>query len=243
MTRDRDTRQDQRQDAPGQDRQDPGRRDRDGRGRRGPQGFTSQARPAPGRDPSGPPPAAPRPAGSTEPDERLHNMGGTGPASIRGSGVRPGGQRGQDAEPHGGYARPMGYVAGRDDDWSETAGSDEKAVAARTDEVEGDEDTFGPSPQRVPETADQGRDGDPGFRVRGPLEPGRAGEVEEDPGADEPATDGESALAADGQGEHVTGGLDWVPDDGDDPDGGSGRTDAGDGGYLPGEATGRPYRG
>ena len=40
----------------------------------------------------------------------------------------------------------------------------------------------------------------------------------------------------------MTGGLDWVPDDEDDPDGGSGRTEADDGGYLPGEATGRPYR-
>jgi hypothetical protein len=201
-----------------------------------PQGFTSPAR----RRPEGPPPAEPRP--ETQPDERLHDMGGTGPASIRGSGARPGGHRGRDAEPRSGYARPMGYVAGRDDDWPETAGSDEKAVAARTDEIEGNEDTFGPSPQRVPETADQGYDADPGRRVRGPLDPQRAGEIEEDPGTDEPAGSGESALAADAQGGHVTAGLGWVPDDEDDPEGGSGRTGADDGGYLPGEATGRPYR-
>lgn len=39
---------------------------------------------------------------------------------------------------------------------------------------------------------------------------------------------------------HVSGDLEWVPSDEDDPDAGSGRTDADDGGYLPGEGTGRP---
>jgi hypothetical protein len=43
-------------------------------------------------------------------------------------------------------------------------------------------------------------------------------------------------------GEHVSADVTWVPsDEEDDPDGGSGRTDADDGGYLPGEGTGRPY--
>jgi hypothetical protein len=80
------------------------------------------------------------------PGSDLHNMGGgSGPASVRGSHATP-----------GGYAHPTGYVAGCDDDWPETAGSDEKSVAARTDEVQGNQDTFGPSPQRVPETAGSG---------------------------------------------------------------------------------------
>jgi hypothetical protein len=41
---------------------------------------------------------------------------------------------------------------------------------------------------------------------------------------------------------HIGVDLEWVASDEDDPDGGSGRTDADDGGYLPGEGTGRPYR-
>lgn len=41
---------------------------------------------------------------------------------------------------------------------------------------------------------------------------------------------------------HVGADLEWVASDEDDPDSGSGRTDADDGGYLPGEGTGRPYR-
>jgi hypothetical protein len=32
--------------------------------------------------------------------------------------------------------------------------------------------------------------------------------------------------------EHVAAGTDWVPDEEDDPDGGSGRVDAPDDGYL-----------
>lgn len=48
------------------------------------------------------------------PDSRLRDMGGDiGPAWIRGSGVRPGGQREGQAEPAGGYSEPMGYMAGR----------------------------------------------------------------------------------------------------------------------------------
>jgi hypothetical protein len=43
-------------------------------------------------------------------------------------------------------------------------------------------------------------------------------------------------------GGHVGAGLDWVSGDEDDPDGGSGRTGEDDGGYLPGEGTGRPFR-
>ncbi|MFG1945826.1 hypothetical protein [Nonomuraea sp. NPDC048826] len=42
-------------------------------------------------------------------------------------------------------------------------------------------------------------------------------------------------------GGHLSGDTDWVDSDDDDPDAGSGRTDADDGGYLPGEGTGRPY--
>lgn len=191
----------------------------------------------------GPPEEA---AERAQPQPRLHDMGGSiGPASIRGSGARPGGRREDNAEPSGGYAQPMGYMAGRDDDWSETAGSDEKAVAARTDEVAGNEDTFGPSPQRVPETGqDAGHDGDPGFRVRGPVEEEHHGEAEvdepepeaPDPGLPRPGDDLPEP------GGHVSGDLAWTPSDEDDPDSGSGRTEAGDGGYLPGEATGRPYR-
>lgn len=41
---------------------------------------------------------------------------------------------------------------------------------------------------------------------------------------------------------HVSADLEWVMSDEDDPDAGSGRTDADDGGYLPGEGTGRPFR-
>ena len=40
---------------------------------------------------------------------------------------------------------------------------------------------------------------------------------------------------------HVSADLEWEASDADDPDAGSGRTDADDGGYLPGEGTGRPY--
>jgi hypothetical protein len=39
----------------------------------------------------------------------------------------------------------------------------------------------------------------------------------------------------------VSADVEWVASDEDDPDAGSGRTDADDGGYLPGEGTGRPY--
>ncbi|WP_188189850.1 hypothetical protein [Nonomuraea sp. SYSU D8015] len=173
-------------------------------------------------------------------DPDLHNMGGdVGPASIRGSNVPPRARPGDDAEPKSGYAEPMGYVAGRDDEWPVTAGSDEKAVAARTDEIDDHVATYGPSPHPMPpETLEQqGEGGDPGFRVRGPVDEAEHGMVI-DEGGGEP----EEPAGALRDGEHISADVEWVPsDEEDDPDGGSGRTDADDGGYLPGEGTGRPY--
>jgi hypothetical protein len=172
-------------------------------------------------------------------DADLHNMGGdVGPVSIRGSNVSPGARPGDDAEPKSGYAKPMGYVTGRDDEWPVTAGSDEKAVAARTDEIDHIA-TYGPSPHPMPPDAleQQGEGGDPGFRVHGPVDPAEHGMIV-DEGDGEPE---EPAGALRG-GEHISADLDWVgSDEEDDPDGGSGRTEADDGGYLPGEGTGRPY--
>lgn len=161
-------------------------------------------------------------------EARLHDMGGDiGPASIRGSGVAPGGQRGGQAEPAGGYSEPMGYMAGRDDDWAVTAGSDEKAVAARTDEIQGNEDTFGPSPQATPEHAG-GRPvepGHPGFRVRGPVDEAEHGVIDDaDPSPDDPDAGSGVTSGLDGDGGHVTAGLNWSEADEDDPDSGSGRT-------------------
>jgi len=182
-------------------------------------------------------------------DPGLHNMGGAvGPASIRGSNATPGGSRDDDAEPSGGYARPMGYVAGRDDEWPETAGSDEKAVGARTDEIEGHVDTFGPSPHPVRQDSAEQRahGGRPGFRVRGPAAGEEPGVIdEEEPRPDAETTDPAVALPTAGTprgGGHVSADVGWAGSDEDDPDSGSGRTDADDGGYLPGEGTGRPYR-
>ncbi|NBE93276.1 hypothetical protein FE391_10375 [Nonomuraea sp. KC401] len=175
----------------------------------------------------------------TTSDADLHNMGGdVGPASIRGSNVSPGSKPRDDAEPESGYAEPMGYVTGRDDEWSATAGSDEKAVAARTDEIDDHVATYGPSPHPMPpqEREQRGEPGDPGFRVQGPVDEDEHGLiVDED---DEPGASGEAMRG----GEHINANADWVPsDEEDDPDGGSGRTGSGDGGYLPGEGTGRPY--
>jgi hypothetical protein len=136
----------------------------------------------------------------------------------------------------GGYSEEAGYMAGRDDEYSVTAGSDEKAVAARTDEIEGHEEVVaGPSPHPMPPGArgDQGHGGDPGFRVRGPVDEAREGEVEDD---------GENLAERVPAGGHLSGDTEWVDSDlAEDPDAGSGRTDADDGGYLPGEGTGRPY--
>ncbi|MET7459208.1 hypothetical protein [Nonomuraea sp. NPDC005501] len=170
-------------------------------------------------------------------DGDLHNMGGDiGPASIRGSNPGPGGKPRDDAEPKSGYAEPMGYVTGRDDEWGVTAGSGEKSVAARTDEIEDHLETAGPSPHPMPPGAveQQGHDGHPEFRVEGPVDEATHGVVEDDV-VKRPAT------ARQPEQGHVTGDLDWSASDADDPDGGSGRTDADDGGYLPGEGTGRPY--
>ena len=184
-------------------------------------------------------------------DPGLHDMGGNiGPASIRGPNAAPGGKRDDDAEPRSGYSESMGYVAGRDDEWPETAGSDEKAVASRTDEIEPHVETPGPSPHPVPPDPleRQGHGDRPGYRVRGPAEgeePGVIDEEEASPGTAAPGGDvADPAPAIPPTSDHVTADLDWVPDDEDDPDAGSGRTDTDDGGYLPGEATGRrPYRG
>ncbi|WP_214411525.1 hypothetical protein [Sphaerisporangium fuscum] len=164
-------------------------------------------------------------------DPELHNMGGdVGPVSIRGSNAKPGGRPDDDAEPKSGWATPMGFVTGRDDEWPETAGSDEKAVGARTDEIPHTE-TAGPSPRPVPEEMAGPLDNpDAGRRARGPVETGPEDDAPLPP-REVPADMG-----------HVTADLDWEPSDEDDPDGGSGRTDADDGGYLPGEATGYPYR-
>ncbi|MEV4102430.1 hypothetical protein AB0J42_19440 [Nonomuraea sp. NPDC049649] len=134
----------------------------------------------------------------------------------------------------GGYAEEAGYVAGRDDEYSVTAGSDEKAVSARTDEIEDHEEVVaGPSPHPMPSRDDQGHGGDPGFRVEGPVDEERHGEVDDDG-----RVLGEHVPA----GGHLSGDTDWVDSDiAEDPDAGSGRSEAGNGGYLPGEGTGRPY--
>ncbi|MGI5267660.1 hypothetical protein ACQEUU_00760 [Nonomuraea sp. CA-218870] len=136
----------------------------------------------------------------------------------------------------GGYSQEAGYMAGRDDEYGVTAGSGEKSVAARTDEIEGHEEVIpGPSPHPMPAAAtrgDQGHGGDPGFRVRGPVDEARHGEVEDD---------GEDLGERVPAGGHLNGDADWVDSDvAEDPDAGSGRTEADDGGYLPGEGTGRP---
>ncbi|GII80881.1 hypothetical protein Sru01_58630 [Sphaerisporangium rufum] len=163
-------------------------------------------------------------------DAGLHDMGGDiGPASTRGSNAHPGGDPRDDAAPKGGWSSEMGYVTGRDDEWPESAGSDEKAVGARTDEIEGHVETAGPSPRPVPDEVAGPRDNpDAGRRARGPVQGG----VPEDDG---PLPERAPPPSAG----HVGAGVEWVPSDEDDPDGGSGRTDQGDGGYLPGEATGR----
>ncbi|MQA97179.1 MAG: hypothetical protein GEV11_22005 [Streptosporangiales bacterium] len=180
----------------------------------------------------------------------LHDMGGDiGPASIRGSNRSPGGTPRDDAEPEGGYAEPMGYVTGRDDEWPPTAGSDEKAVGARTDEIE---DHVEASPHPMPEAREpRSEGGDPAFRVQGPVEEDLRGAPDEarppvpDPPAGEedvPVADVQAGAENPPGGGHVGADVEWVPSDEDDPDAGSGRTDSGDGGYLRGEATGRPGR-
>lgn len=168
---------------------------------------------------------------NTDPDEfapGLHDMGGDiGPASIRGSDAAPEASPGDDAAPSSGFSEPMGYMAGRDDDWPVTAGSDEKAVGARTDEVPGDGDTFGPSPQATPEHLG-GRPVEPGhpeFRLRGPVDEAEHGQIDDpDPAPDDAdAHSGVTGSFNDSDG-HVTPALDWSDGDTDDPDGGSGRT-------------------
>jgi hypothetical protein len=162
------------------------------------------------------------------PETELHDMGGNiGAASIRGSGVSPGGQRGPQAEPAGGYSEPMGYMAGRDDDWPVTAGSDEKAVSSRLDEVTGNQDTFGPSPQPTPDHVG-GRPvepGHPGFRVRGPVDEAEHGVVDDqDPAPDDPDVRSGVTAGLNSDGGHVTADGDWSESGEEDPDAGSGRT-------------------
>lgn len=151
--------------------------------------------------------------------------------------------------PTGGYSEPAGYMAGRDDDFPATAGSDEKSVASRPGEVEGDLDTAGPSPEPVPghPGGEPVEPGHPGFRMRGPVDEAEHGEIDdEDPSPDDPdrrsgvtaglgratGTPSEAAEST-GPGEpgepaaeggHVTADLDWTATDADDPDAGSGRT-------------------
>jgi hypothetical protein len=185
--------------------------------------------------------------GPGQDDAGLHDMGGNiGPASIRGSGAAPGGRPDDDAEPRSGYAQPRGYMAGRDDEWPETAGSDEKAVAARPDEIEPHVETPGPSPHPMPPDppdvgARTGHPAQPDFRIQGPAPGEDPGVIDDEPGpgdtdlADIPDPPPEMPPTA----EHVTADTDWVPDDEDDPDLGSGRVDAPDDGYLSDEGTAR----
>jgi hypothetical protein len=153
----------------------------------------------------------------------LHDMGGNiGPASIRGSGVVPGGQREGQAEPGGGYSESTGYTAVRDDDWQVTAGAD-KVWAGEPDE----EDTFGPSPRAVPRQpgGPPGEAGRPGFRVRGPVDEAEYGLIdEEDPAPDDPDVETGVIAGLRPDGGHVTSDLTWSDTDDGDPDIGSGRT-------------------
>jgi hypothetical protein len=157
----------------------------------------------------------------------LHDMGGNiGPASIRGSGVAPGGQRQGQAEPGGGYSDSTGYMGVRDDDWQVTAGAD-KVWTGEPDE----EDTYGPSPRAVPRQpgGPRGEAGHPGFRVRGPVDDAEAGLIDdsEGPAPDDPdANSGVTAGLGEDSGDsgHVTARLGWTDTDDGDPDIGSGRT-------------------
>jgi hypothetical protein len=86
-------------------------------------------------------------------------------------------------------------------------------------------------------------DGEPGADRGDELR----GVVDDEPGADQAEqqelADATRSAGQPAGGGHVSAEVDWVPSDEDDPDSGSGRTGADDGGYLPGEATGRPQRG
>lgn len=155
-------------------------------------------------------------------------MGGAiGPASIRGSNAAATGSPNDEAAPSSGYSEPVGYLAGRDDDWAETAGSDEKAVGARTDEVAGDQDTFGPSPQATPRHTGGTpvEPGHPEFRVQGPVDEAHHGEIDDpDPTPDDAdARSGVTGALNENNG-HVGPAEEWSGGDADDPDGGSGRT-------------------
>ena len=150
----------------------------------------------------------------------LHDMGGNiGPASIRGSGVVPGGQRQHQAEPDSGYSEEMDYTAVRDDDWQVTAGAD-RVWTGEPDE----EDTFGPGVRAVPRQAGSRGPGHPEFRVRGPVDDAEAGLVDdEDPAPDDPDADTGVTAGLRRDGSRVTGELNWSDTDDGDPDIGSGR--------------------
>jgi len=153
----------------------------------------------------------------------LHDMGGNmGPASIRGSGVVPGGQRQRQAEPEAGYSESTDYAAVRDDDWQVTAGAD-KTWPNEPDE----EDTFGPGARAVPRQAGSRGPGQPGFRVRGPADDAEAGQVDDENPAPDDDPDADTGVTA-GVGQdrrgRVTGGLNWSDTGDGDPDIGSGRT-------------------
>lgn len=152
----------------------------------------------------------------------LHDMGGNiGPASIRGSGVAPGGQRQRQAEPESGYSEAMDYTAVRDDDWQVTAGADK----VQTDE-QAAQDTFGPGAQAVPRQPGSRGPGHPGFRVRGPVDEAELGLVDEseDPSPDDPDADTGVTAGLNPDDGHVTATLRWTDSDDGDPDIGSGRT-------------------
>jgi hypothetical protein len=83
--------------------------------------------------------------------------------------------------------------------------------------------------------ADKSGDGIP---AEVPAEDMRAEDVDGEWEMDEPGARRPRRVREPG---HVSADLEWVSSDEDDPDAGSGRTDADDGGYLPGEGTGRPY--
>ncbi|SDQ72882.1 hypothetical protein SAMN04489764_1880 [Thermostaphylospora chromogena] len=104
---------------------------------------------------------------------------------------------------------------------------------------------IGPASVRPPAgEREERKPGEPGFRVEGPVDEERHGEiVDEEAGPSGPDPPPREEIIAPERAGHVGADLEWSESDADDPDAGSGRTDADDGGYLPGEATGRPYRG
>ena len=67
--------------------------------------------------------------------------------------------------------------------------------------------------------------GHPEFRVRGPVDESHRGEIDDpDPAPDDPDTRSGVTGSLNENDGHVTPAMDWSDGDGDDPDGGSGRT-------------------